>query len=253
MERPDKAYREINALLPDTQLALAQRHGHIRAGFMEALLSDERVTALFERWALLAATVLRDARKSPGHSGRALARRLAPEAKRFVTENLGLTWPWCALELFEVFLRMVLLGQRDPVTARRKLVANLFAPPVSLVSEAVAGESIAEAKARLTEAWWRAIEVLDQAAKPKIKAAPRAPSDSKRLELWGRWYYDATVRRPARSITSLARDYHQQQEHVRRFEDCDCRKGPRLAIRQAARLLDLAELVYPPGEISPPR
>lgn len=164
-----------------------------------------------------------------------------------LVEELGLRWPWCVVGLLEVFHRMVLLKITDPREALPPVEAAVMAPAMVLTFRTEVGEATDVARERLTEIYAQSIAALDSAE--AAAAGGHMPRRDAHLRMRGRWFYEARVAVPQKSITALAAANHGESEHFGRFEDCDCRKQVRDGIREAERLLNLGEYVLrPPGK-----
>lgn len=140
-----RAYLEEADELPAASSAEAQRILEVRAGFMEALVHDPRVIALFEGWLGQLA-----------HYGELEDRGEGPVDPVFdvlplVQVELGVRWPWVAVELLHTFHRMVQLRIADPVKALPEPGSpGVLAPRFELGFTVEHGESTEEARARLT-------------------------------------------------------------------------------------------------------
>lgn len=240
---PDwRAYMPEADELPAANTGEAQRILEVRAGFMEALVHDPRVIALFQGW-------VDQARQ---YSARAAGGAVPPELVfddivPLVEVELGLRWPWVAIELLHTFHRMIELQIGDPAGALPPAGAvGVLAPQFKFDFAVEDGESTAEVRARLA---LLVSEVLALLRKVEAEADAGPPHKAPRkntsyLRTYGRWFYEMHVRRSPGKITSLAAEYHATQGHHGRFEDHDCRKQVREGLRQAERLLALNSYIF---------
>jgi len=239
---PDwRAYMPEADELPAASTAEAQRILEVRAGFMEALVHDPRVVALFQGWV-----------DQAQQSARAAAGAVPPELvfddiMPLVEVELGLRWPWVAIELLHTFHRMIELQIADPARALPPAGAvGVLAPQFKFDFAVEDGESTAEVRAKLALlvsevlALLRKVEAEADAGPPH--KAPR--KDTGYLRTRGRWFYEMRVRRPPAKITPLAAEYHATQGHPGRFVDHDCRKQIRDGLREAERLLALNSYIF---------
>jgi hypothetical protein len=236
--RPDSVVRafvaEADALGAGIDLNTGRRAIAVRAGFMEALIVDPRVLVRFREWLEQLAT--------------------APDTLNtdtvlpLVLEELGLRWPWCAMDILDTLHRMITLKIDDPVKALPPMTAGVLAPPMAAFFEIEegGGETVDEACAR-----W---EELDRTVRAELSAAKeaaaggRTPKGEQHLRLWGRWFYEARVKRPAEPVVKIAARHHLDAGHSGRFENHDCRKQVRHAIEESERLLNLGEYFLRPPE-----
>ncbi|MBM4439642.1 MAG: hypothetical protein FJ027_04410 [Candidatus Rokubacteria bacterium] len=204
---------------PETDLQTGARAIAVRAGFIKALLGDERVVEILVRWIVELA-------ESPKSFGRRdLSRELLPLLAR-----LEIPWPWCAMTLLDVFNRMVVLKVSDPLLALPVEEPAILAPAMVVRFETLEGEAVDDARRRLADLFTCAARELDDVASAAKAAHRRSPKgDAAYLEEWGRWYYAARVAEPKRSISSIAKARGGP----------DHRKHVRAGIAAAARLLAL--------------
>jgi hypothetical protein len=236
-----------DAFTPGATTAEAARALAVRAGFMEALVRDPRVIRLLTSW------VNQLVRWDEGVKANGQARRLVLKPKgsllRLVLEELELSWAWLPVEIMHVFHRMVQLKEPDPAAAlARPTSVGVAAPPLSVTFATGDGETTEQAWARLQALCADVRAEFDRATKELARGW--APKDGARLRTWGRWYYEARVAHPPKTIMALAIDNHRRARHPGLFGDHDCRKQVRDGIKQAGRLLGLgAYTLRPPGEI----
>lgn len=200
---------EADLLAPDVTLAEGARVIAVRTGFLRALVMDPRIERLFASWvtelekyAAAAAKVGADA-KDPVFEVEPLLKDL----------KVPYTWwPWCYVELGHTFQRMITHKIADPAQALPASgEAAVLAPPM-LTFATEEGESTDESREHL-----RALVAHAETALMKAEedaGGRRAPKDDQGyLRTWGRWFYEARIRRPPRTIAELAAENHAARAH----------------------------------------
>jgi hypothetical protein len=227
--QPDSAERafvpEADALGARVDLNTGRRAIAVRAGFMEALIADPRVVLRFHGWVEQLAT-------APDTLN-------TDDVLPLVLEELGLRWPWCAMDILDTLHRMITLKIDDPVKAFPPMAAGVLAPPMVTVFEIQEGEAVDAVRARWQQLSAAVLGELDAAE--EAVASGRIPKGEQHLRLWGRWFYEARVKRPAEPVIKIAARHHVDAGHPGRFENHDCRKQVRRAIDESERLLNLGE------------
>lgn len=189
-----------------------ERHFYARAGLLEALVRDERVKALFERWANIADVDV-----------------LERNAVVFCLQQLKADWAWLPLELVAHFVspRAVPSVLSQPSTEPRRFVLTL--PPSFEVRDK-------EAERLLIQAW-RSFAKEDR---QRRRHEERFTTEEEReaLRRWGSWYYRVQLKRPPDTRIQIAREKVGPEElpsSSRSFDTKDIRRG----IEKASMLLDL--------------
>jgi hypothetical protein len=227
---------EADDFKPNVSPLEARRALDVRRVFMEALLSDPRVVRGLTRW----------------------FEQLAVNHPNFdvlslVQDELGLRWPWCAVTILQAFHQMIPRWTKAAEAAREAAgggeqlleisfsvepsevlpseEAAVHAPPLGMYFETTEDEGADEAAARLT--------ALYEAAMAELVRAQQASGGRSSRGEWGRWFYEARVAQPPKSINAIAK-----QNHVDR-------KTVRAGIRTAEQLLSLGAYAFPPGVLTP--
>jgi hypothetical protein len=264
------------------------RHALVRVGFMNALLGDSRVQALFDMWSTAThpervenarmelkaveaevndflqdpsvsararrdlAAKLRAARRSFAwivlSKRKGLAQPPDPDPVLFVRDTLGLPWAWVALELHDTFVWSMLVRSGLVPPIIKGVWVERSADAVEPVSPEV-GESQETYAARLV-ARGRALGKAEPGM--PAKRAPRKRQEPVRR--WGEYFYRGKVRHPPESIRSLAKEFHRRKKHRQSVVECldYDRKRVRAGIREAERLLGLVQyFVTPPEDQTP--
>ena len=215
---------EADALGAGIDLNTGRRAIAVRAGFMEALIADPRVIRQLDGWLEQLAT--------------AADTLNTDTVLPLVLEELGLRWPWCAMDILDTMHRMITLKIDDPVKALPPMTAGVLASPMVTVFEIQEGEVVDAARARWLQLSAAVLAELDAAEEAVVGG--RTPKGEQHLRLWGRWFYEARVKRPADPVSRIAARHHVDAGHPGRFED-HCRKQVRQAIDEAQRLLNLGQ------------
>jgi hypothetical protein len=197
--------------MPGTSPVKARRFVHVRNGLLVALLQDSRAIELLTRW------------RHEVTADQEFSERIAQEGRTFVTETLGLPWPWLAYALVEVFWRSVETGDVAPIAYE----ADLMTPPMSLHWRTKPGESIDEGSARLTDLYEQAQQAL-QRAKTEWRGPERMKASANDLMNAGAWWYLVNVL--GMEVAAIARAFTNDAG--------DPRRTVQLALRKAQSLLD---------------
>jgi hypothetical protein len=218
------AEREINALVPGTSSAKARQFVHVRNGLLVALLQDPRTLETLGRW------------RAEMTEGKDFAERIAREGRTLVCDTLGLSWPWLAYALLEVFWRSIETREEEEWSAIA-YEADLFAPRMSLHWRTKPGESINEASARLTGLFERAQKALKRAT-TEWRSRERMKSSAEALMRAGYWWYLVNVSKPRIGKAEIARTFLPDAR--------DARRTVQLEIARVQQLLDeVPAAVYP--------
>lgn len=231
---------EFDLFGPGVSQAEAQRALLVRAGFMAALLTDARVLRRLSHWLI---RVREYAEREVAGTAPPGLDVIGEEGVRFVRDELGLRWPWVWGDLIETMHGMGNLGISDPVKAAPPPgTAAILSPPFMIEVKDGDGVSTDEAMAELL----RVMHVV-QDAEAAVKAERRSQSPrggGEHLRTWGKWFYEARVRRPVKSVRALAAQYHQDAGHHGPPKDHDDRKHVGEAIEEAQRLLSLGAYTF---------
>lgn len=226
---------EADVFQPSVSQAEGAEISLTRAGFMEAALEDPRVLRRVGVWIGL----LREYAQLVATGAAPPTLDIGPDVIRLVRDELGLPWPWVAVDLLTTIHRMDELKVDEPVQAMPPAWEIAVLSPLFTI-EVQDGDATDDVRAELLRAL-TALDHAEAAAKGKRQQkGPRGAGDY--LRTWGRWYYEARVRRPAKSIRAIAAAHHAAQAHVRDLGDTehhDDRKHVRKAIAKAERLLSL--------------
>lgn len=223
---------ELDDFRPGVTIEDAQRAVAVRCGFVEAMLGDPRVIQLLTKWV--------------GRLASNPTRFTTDDALPFVREQLGLRWPWCVDDILRAFHALVTGRQArgdGPIELEFELDAAVRAPALMFVFMTEEGEDVSTARARLTEKYQAALAELAKAE--QAATGGRSARKTDHLQRWGRWFYEARVAAPQRSLAAIAAENHRAVGHPSRFDDCDCRKAVREGIRTAERLLSLSAYALP--------
>jgi hypothetical protein len=233
---------EFDLFRSDVNLKTARNALAVRHGFIEALIADPRVAALLAAWVerLIA---------DPGNF-------TTDDVIPLVNQELGLQrWRWCFSAICDVFNEMV---RTKSATVRIDEEVVIHAPPLAVWFVTEFGETLDEARERWNEI--NAGVIAEFAEAEKAADGGQVAKSEDLLKTWGRWYYEAKVLRPPRTITSLAAENHDKRKHPGRFvvgatrgdtngEAHDCRKGINDGIDRAEELLSLGGFdMLPPGK-----
>jgi hypothetical protein len=169
---------------------------------------------------------------------------IAPDVVTFVRDELGLPWPWVAIELCQVLVLEamgIICGGPWHMTWHVEL-EDPAAPDLRFTFEVQPGETISTAHRRFIDEANTFSTRLEEAA-PAVEVG-RVPSDLSHeardgVGEYARWFYRHRV--CGESIRSIAREYHTARSHRRAFDACDCRKAVRYGLGQAERLLSLSQ------------
>ncbi|HUF93614.1 MAG TPA: hypothetical protein VMR23_14655 [Candidatus Limnocylindria bacterium] len=216
---------ELDLFRPDVRMEEAHRSLLVRGGFMEALLGDPRVIRQFTTWC-------ERAFKPKGKVD-------VDDALEFVRDELGVSWPWCVEGIVTAWVRMARAGRIVSTEGATAVVefpdadadlgeeAAVLAPPLVVWFTTHDGEATDEALER-----WKDVDAAVRGELTRAEAAhaggPRGkqPDDHRAR---GRWFYQARVARPPRSINAIAR------------ENSVARATVRNGVNGAHRLLDLGK------------
>jgi hypothetical protein len=171
---------------------------------------------------------------------------IGEEGVRFVRDELGLRWPWVWGDLIETMHRMGNLEITDPAEAVPPPgTAEILSPPFKIEVKDGDGVSTDEAMAELV----RVVRLI-QDAEAAVKSARRQQppkGGGEHLRTYGKWFYEARVRRPVRSVRALAAEYHEAEGHhqdLRIDKKHDDRKHVGDSIVEAERLLSLGAYTF---------
>ncbi|MBM4114169.1 MAG: hypothetical protein FJ253_12500 [Phycisphaerae bacterium] len=214
----------------DSGSPTAERFRRYCDGFMGALLTDPRVDELRPEIASALGVAWPS---SPGADPLPVAMERVPKelrarADQFARETLGLPWSWAGRTL------LVWIA-RDIVAVDRFSVASVPAPPIAWRFATRDGESCADARARLRTEY----EQMDRALRAhEREPGERLPKHGDHLETWGRWFYEARVQKPPRSVSAIAGELDNHRRHVEPLTDCGCRQTVTDGIAAVARLFN---------------
>jgi hypothetical protein len=220
---------------------------------MAALVVEPRVIALYEGWCArllppIQAVVRTHAAGRPTRplvvGLRTQWRANAREALRLVRDDLGLAWPWCAMELISTFANMLHIHDVSPVAARIALEHVVLAPPLIVPRSAPPpDETLEEMLLRLAAPLVAALEYINA---KRDDPMGWAVADEEKYRRWGRWFYETLVKQPKESVSALAAK-HCAVEHANTnlSADHDCRKRVRYGITEARRVLDVMSTIFP--------
>lgn len=240
----DEIPREDHGFLPEndvfklgTSRADCQRALVARAGFMEGLVRDRPALDRFGAWL----AQVRDYAALEATGAAPSEPDFIPDAVQLVRKGLRLRWPWVVWELIVILNRMVRFQLDHPVKAvPPPRGVGVMAPvaPLLTILHVEEGDTTDEVRARL-----RGAERLLKAAEAASGDQGTAPrEDTSYLRTWGRWYYEARVQKPPKSVRALAAERCQAEGHRKGH---DCRKYvTNTALREAERLLNLSEYTF---------
>jgi hypothetical protein len=205
------------------------RFGYVVEGLRGALREDPRVLERVAGW-----------RSGVTATFPSVGEAEIEQACLFVRDELGLPWPWVAYDLLLSYAP----GAESLSLWPRQIV---IPPPVTVHSEQVPGETIAEARDRIIIACGEALARLDAVERRLLGRGRRgkAPkNDGEHLRDWGRWFYEVRVRKH-RSVSAVARSLLAHRNHVGAdLLDCGCRNAVRDGVEEARRLLSLAACTW---------
>jgi hypothetical protein len=237
-----RTYYEIPVIIP----ADAERYRAVGEGFLTALAKDPRMRNLRDRWTARRDLVRRlGSPDSKDPEVREVESAEETEAWAVLFHEFPLSW-WMAKRLLFSMLNQWKAAAKagvfpDDLVLKLQPLFSRDLVTISLEFESWPWESTKDARRRLMQEVKRQFQEAVRRAQTERRATgrrrPQKRSDS--LRRWGRWFYEARVRKPRRTITELAKDLHAARRHDQSFDDCGCRREVQRGLHEAERVLTL--------------
>jgi hypothetical protein len=169
--------------------------------------------------------------------------RIAADMVALVVNDLGLRWIWLGIDLYRAFVTHVIGRLRNITQPIVGMVprGDVPAPRLTCTFSTHPGEMVHAAQQRLRKEIEAVMAHLESARPPQGRVPANLEREAQQgVGKYARWLY--RHRLCGESIRSLAQRYHTEQRHPRPFWQCDCRRGVRYGIKEAERLLGLADV-----------